>query len=224
MLFRFLRITIFSAYYFRFILHTNQIIIMCKQIDNSLVNDVKHDELCNKSLRSHLRSTRLFKNLDLETNSNNDNNDDCSENDSSEAGSILLEEFPCANGSEHKSIFSIFQYKHRSNSRRRRKMNVVDPARDAMDVTIRDGLRNMSFDRSDTLQASEISQVKYASLDSEQLKQLKNCTRPCLSALHGNGRKTVVDMEQLICKNRICISMCSMSHQQSNSLYSFDTI
>ena len=201
---------------------------MCKQIDNSLVNAINADELCNNSSRCHLKLIQLFKNLDQELTSNCDNNTDASsetsENASSDAGLFLLEDFPKRN--EHKSIFSTFQNKDRSNSRRRRRVNANELTIDAMDVTIRDGLRNMCLNRRGTTQPSDISnqQVKYASLDSEQLEQLKNCTRICLSASHNNARKNMVDIEQSIRKNGAHTSIRSMENQQCVSSHSFNTV
>ena len=191
---------------------------MCKQIDTSLINAINKDELYNKSRRSHLKLLRLFKNLNQELCYNNDNSE------SSEVGSVLLEEFPCANRNDHKSIFSVFQNKDRSFSRRRRRMNVDEP-RDAMDATIRDGLRNMHLD-SNTSQSINVCnrRVKHASIDAEQLEELRNCTRICLSASHDKVRKNAADIEQLVNRNRVYASMHSMKNEQSNSLYSFNSV
>ena len=191
---------------------------MCKQIDILPVNTINKNELCNKSLRCHLKLTQLFKNLEQGLSYNNDNNtDDSSEqsdDDSSEVGSVLLEDFPCQGRNNHKSIFSMFQNKDRFNSRKHR-INVDKLTRDAIDITIRDGFSNISLD-SNILQLSNISnqQVKYASIDSEQLKQLKKYTRICLSASHNSARNNMVELNA---------SMRSIDYK-SNSSYRFNTI
>ena len=205
---------------------------MCKQLDNSLVNAIEIDENCHKPLQNPLAIFQILKNNINQELSNYDNNydtDDNSETDSSEVGSVLLEEFPCVERSANKSIFSRFNHRERSIFKRKRPINFDDSMIDMDATTIRKGMSSMSLDKINTSRSSNIDnqEVKHAMIDSDQLEYLKKCTSPCLKS-YTISKDNDVNIEKLINKNRLAASMYEFNYDLDRSYtsnkrhYNFD--